>query len=85
MGKEGKCSRCFQEKMIEYQTSIGTREMRYCKDCWEEIHSCLCEFCFQKVEVDVYYNHLVDNHALEDLAKLISQRMKESKNKPYSE
>jgi hypothetical protein len=83
LGKESKCSRCTQVKIVYAEFSFQDRPERnrsYCKDCYDEINDCICDICFQPTSIDLYNVHLLASHTREEMAKQILQRMIDSKN-----
>ena len=83
VGKKGKCSRCTQVKIVSAEFIFQDhpeRNRSYCKDCYDKINDCTCDICYQKTSLDLYNNHLLASHTMEEMAKQIVQRLTDSKN-----
>jgi hypothetical protein len=87
IGEKGKCSRCYQEKIIKAEFSAfgsSDKNIFYCEDCFDAMNTCICEFCAQKLDLSSYNNHLLNNHTKEEMAAMFSQHMIDSKKSQVS-
>ena len=84
IGKLVKCSICRKEKPVHKEMYMSGKNKRIiCAECLETSVTYHCPFCKDIDVVSAYYDHLVKKHKIEELAKYISDKEINSKQKPW--
>ena len=75
----GICSICGEEK----QSGSKNQDKFTCNDCINSMEKHKCDICENQETMESYYVHLRTKHKPEELAKYISDRAREERDKLY--